>query len=161
MAKEIPLSQGRVAMVDDEDFERLNQHKWCVHQKDGIYYALRHFTKSNGKKTMKFMHREILELGDHIPCVDHIDRDGLNNRRNNLRLATNSQNFMNKIAHRNASSAFKGVRWHKRDNVWTAQITLNKKYVHIGQFRDEMEAARAYDRKAKELFGEYARLNFK
>ena len=93
-------------------------------------------------------------------AVDHINGDTLDNRKANLRAATRSQNQMNKRKYGNFSSNFKGVSWNKRTKKWVAYIKLNRKKTHLGYFRDEMKAAQAYDTAARELFKEYARLNF-
>ncbi len=93
--------------------------------------------------------------------TDHEDGNGLNNQKSNLRIVTNAQNHMNKKGNRNTSSKYKGVCWNKESNKWTSSITLNQKQTHLGYFTCEKKAAKAYDKKAKELFGEYSRLNFK
>ena len=93
--------------------------------------------------------------------VDHIDGNGLNNRKSNLRVCTQAQNSLNSRPRRNSSSRYKGVSFYKRDKIWQAQIFYNFRTINIGRFDDEIEAALAYDRKAAELFGEFAYLNFK
>ncbi len=152
--KTIPLTQGKVALVDDEDFEQLNQHKWCVSKAPNTHYAYR----GNGI----LMHRKILGLkrGDGIDS-DHKDGNGLNNQRYNLRRCSRKENIHNqRIQQRPKTSQYKGVNWDKRDRFWRTQIKLNGKSLHIGCFKNEVDAALAYDRTAKRLFGEFAFLNF-
>jgi hypothetical protein len=150
--KEIKLSKGFVAQVDDEDFEYLNQFKWYVYI-DRVYrYALRRDNKS--RKRIK-MHRVILNASDNI-LVDHIDHNGLNNQRNNIRLCTNTQNQWNMKGRRNG---FKGVSIEKYS--FRAAIKYQNKTIHLGSFKTEEDAAKAYDKKATELFGEFAYLNFR
>lgn len=157
-SKEIPLTQGKVAVVDEEDFDRLNKHKWYACKNGNTFYALRK-SNVNGKRLTILMHREILGLKPGDPGVDHRDGNGLNNRRKNLRLASHEQNGMNRRRNKNGTSRFKGVYWEKNHRKWHVRIKFGGKYVHIGYFDSEEDAARAYDEKAKELFGEFARLN--
>lgn len=153
------LTKGYVAIVSEEDYEFLSQWKWTFAE-----YAYR--TRSiEGVKRPFRMHRAIMErvLGTPIPKgydVDHRDGDRLNNTRGNLRLATRSQNLMNRIGNRESTSQYKGVFWLTRNKKWQAQIRVGEKNRYIGLFENEEDAARAYDRVAKEAFGEFARLNF-
>lgn len=108
------------------------------------------------------MHRLIMSPPDDME-IDHIDNDGLNNRKSNLRIVSRAQNRYNARPNFNktGTSKFKGVSWQRDENKWLVQIQLGHKTIHIGRFKDEIEAARAYDKKAKEVFGEYAWTNFK
>lgn len=106
------------------------------------------------------MHREIMNAPKGM-VVDHIDGNGLNNRKSNLRICTQAQNNLNSRPKRNCSSRYKGVSFYKRDKIWQVQIFHNSRTIFLGRFDDEIEAALAYDRKAAELFGEFAYLNFK
>lgn len=158
----IELSQGKRAFVDDEDRERLSRCLWHINSGG---YAVRHTSRRLGKPGVVLMHREIVEyaMGEPIPegCeVDHVDLDRLNNRRDNLRLVTRSQNQMNRRSYRGSASQYKGVSWHKKYGKWQVRAQANGKSVFLGYFADETEAARVYDAKAQELFGEFARLNF-
>ncbi len=105
------------------------------------------------------MHRQIMAAPDHL-VVDHIDHNGLNNTRANLRLCTSAQNLCNALPPANASSRYKGVSWEKRRKNWRVVIQFNNKTYHLGHFKNEIEAAKAYDERAKELHGEFACLNF-
>jgi len=106
------------------------------------------------------MHRLIMNAPEGL-VVDHIDRNGLNNRKCNLRLCTKAQNVQNSRPRRNRSSKYKGVFWNKLNKKWSASIHKGDKRIYLGGFDDEIEAALAYDRKAAELFGEFAYLNFR
>ena len=155
MAKEIPLTQGKVAIVDDEDYERLKGYSWQYNRKRG--YAQR-IAEKNGKRAAVYLHREIMQPPPGMQ-VDHINGDKLDNRRNNLRIVTNQQNQYNSKS-RKGISKYKGVSWHKTAGKWRAYIGVDGKFKHLGLFTDEKEAALAYDRAARELFGEYAKTNF-
>ena len=153
-ARLIPLTQGKFAIVDAEDYPRLSRYKWYACKKRHIFYACRR----KGNKIVS-MHREIINAPEEL-LVDHIDRDGLNNRKSNLRLCTIAQNNRNSSPHRNAASKYKGVSWTKCCRKWRARIRPNRRTIYLGLFDDEIEAARTYDRKAEQLFGQFAYLNF-
>ena len=155
--KNIPLTQGKFALVDDADFEWLNQWKWRIKKSYQLEYVITD-TKIGNKKTTIRMHRLILNAKKDI-FIDPKDNNGLNNCRDNLRVATNGQNNMNRSIVWGVSK-YKGVYQHKTNKKWIAQIKKNKKLIRIGHFNKEIEAARAYDKRAKELFGEFARPNF-
>lgn len=160
--KEIQLSkQGKnrgkyVALVDDEDFEYLNQFRWCVYVGTNTVYALRKIKINNSKFIGYRMHCDIMGKEE----IDHIDHDGLNNQKYNLRICTHGQNMMNRRPNKNTSSKYKGVSWCSKSNKWLSQIIINKTRYHLRYFDDEVEAAKVYDEKAKELFKEFAYLNF-
>ena len=160
MAKQIPC---KFAIVDDADYEWLNQFKWsCVRSKSGTYYAVRNNTSNNKEGQNILMHREILGLSHKDGKItDHIDRNGLNNQRSNLRTCTATQNQQNQRPRqaKGESSKFKGVFWRKAREVWVAQIKVNKKRRFLGYFDSEIEAAEAYNRAAIEYFREFAVLN--
>lgn len=157
MTKQIPLSQGKVALVDDSDFERVNQYKWFVAHTRTYYYAARH---SSGVPTRKleFMHRFILNAPAEF-MVDHRDGNGLNNTRQNLRIATVAQNGYNRKVSKNSTSGFKGVTWVGQHHRWRATIKVDGKRIYLGEFRNPHDAARAYDVAARAFFGEFALLN--
>lgn len=158
MAAPITLSQGKVALVDDSDFASLSQHRWYAMETNGIWYAARKSTKGEGKRTTVLMHRQV--LNPHRPYeVDHINHDGLDNRRNNLRLCRHSQNMANQRCSR-GSSRYKGVFWEKGKRRWRSEIKVNQRSRTIGRFSDEVSAALAYDLAAIETFGLFAHPNF-
>jgi len=153
MVREIvlrPPEEGRVALVDDEDFERVSQLVWYFHPRG---YAHR-------VHPSVFMHRFILGLSRGDPHVDHANQDGLDNRRSNLRFADHSQNMANRGVPRGAkSSRFKGVCWDTTRGKWRAQIQPQGRSVTLGYFLTEEEAAVAYNQAAPGFFGEFAFLN--
>ena len=159
--KEIPLTQGFAAIVDDCDYEELMRFKWYA-QKDsgtGAYYARRTMPRANGKQCKIQMHRQILDTQPGQP-VDHANHDTLDNRRANIRKCTPSQNQGNRRKRlRAASSQFKGVYRRKDTSRWCARIRFVGNLRSLGYFDEEVEAARAYNVAASELFGEFALLN--
>jgi hypothetical protein len=156
MTKEIPLTKGKVALVDDEDFEELSKHKWfyCA-----IGYAVRNKSKKiPGLVRCIYMHREIMNCPQEM-IIDHVDHDTLNNQKSNLRICTYSQNLVNRLKYIRSekSSNYKGVDYcNKSGNKWRVRV-WNK---HIGYYETELEAALVYDKIAKEIYGEFAYLNF-
>ena len=153
----IALTKRRRAVVDPEDYEEQSRHKWYALRGDKTsiprYYACR---KKNGRRV--FMHREIMNCPPGME-VDHINGDTLDNRRANLRICTHADNLYNRKP-RIATSSYKGVCFHKLAKKWRSQISYKYKKHHIGFFKHQVRAAKAYDDRAKELFGEFARLNF-
>jgi len=158
--RRIPLTQGKFAIVDAEDYERIAGYKWFAARFERGFYALRTGKDNKGRQRNVRMHREILgEPKGKI--IDHINHNGLDNRRANIRVVTRQQNTWNKRKQRgNCSSQYKGATWLKRAGKWQARITCNGKSIFIGYFDDQISAARAYDAKAAELYGDYAALNF-
>lgn len=156
--KEIPLTRGYVTIIDDADFEMISKWKWCTLKTKWNVYAI-HSVFRVGKRRHVYMHRLLLSAPDNV-YVDHIDRNGLNNTRANIRLCSNAQNLWNSGKKKNNSSGYKGVSWQKRDRRWRAKIVFHGQRIHIGYFTDVIEAARAYDAKAIELYGEFASPNF-
>jgi hypothetical protein len=156
----IPLTQGRVAIIDAEDAPRVLQHKWCAtKEKNGRrWYAVRSFRRNGKHKTTISLHRFILDTPADID-IDHADCNGLNNRRSNLRLATRTQNNQNARISLKNTSGFKGVSWDKRNHKWKAYIGFNGCLKHLGNFQTKEEAAVAYDQTAIKLFGKFARPN--
>ncbi len=158
--KEIKLTQGKIALVDNEDYEFLMQFKWYARfdKKGNYFYAVRSL-KINGKQTTILMHRVIMGVIDSKIHIDHVNHNTLYNCKSNLRVATTSQNQANRRSQKNSTSKYKGISWHKRDNNWQVSIQKDKKTFHIGGFENEADAALAYNKKALELFGEFANLN--
>lgn len=157
--KEIKLTRGMVALVDDEDFDFINQWKWNAPKSKNTCYAKRNVWLKNSKEYISVsMHRTIMNVSMEM-VVDHIDHNGLNNQKSNLRICTGSQNGGNSIS-KGGSSMYKGVCWYKSKNKWIAYITYNYKRYHLGYFKLEETAARVYDEAAKKYFGEFAHLNY-
>jgi len=154
----IPLSQGKVALVNDEDYEYLSQWKWHAHHERLTWYALRNITRSDGTQRQIRM-QNILMGPAQEERVDHIDGNGLDNQRSNLRIATIAQNGQNKGLSRANTSGYKGVVWNRERNRWRAQIVVEGRSIYLGSFIDLIEAAQAYDVAAQHHFGEFARLN--
>ena len=156
--KNIQLTQGKFAIVDDDMFEELNQFKWYAEKRKDTFYARRN--ERNRLHVKKFyMHRQIMNVTDPKIQVDHIFGDGLDNRREKLRLCTMVENLRNQRARVGETSIYKGVFWDKSRNRWGCQIVNNGVKIHIGRFINETYAAEQYNLKASELFGEFARLN--
>ena len=158
--KKIRLTQGKFALVDDEDFDFLSQWKWCVDSKG---YAKRTVClgKIDGKKKYRtlLMHRVLLNPGPDQE-VDHRNRIRSDNRRINLRLCTQNQNHFNcEVPKKSGTSKYRGVIWCKRDKRWIAQLRFNRKHVLRKAFPTEVEAALAYNEAAKMYHGEFALLN--
>jgi hypothetical protein len=158
MAKEIQLTQGKVAIVDDDLFEYLNQWKWCACKISNRFYAIRSY-RLNSKKIFIYMHRLITNNNDSKMHTDHKNNNPLDNRIENLRICTNSQNQMNTKVQINNTSGFKGVTWNKIVKKWVAQIKLNNKLINLGYYIDPIDAARAYNAAALKYHGEFAHLN--
>lgn len=163
--REIQLSKGMVALVDQADYDWLNQWKWFAHKGHNTFYAVRWSKRNGDKRNYIQMHRVILGLTDSKVLGDHRDHNGLNNQRYNLRVATTSQNNANTKSRKNSTSKYLGVNLYTctrgRYQYWQASIGKDGKKHHIGLFKTEQEAAIAYDNVAKNQHGEFANLNFK
>jgi len=152
MAMEIKLTQGKVAIVDDEDYEWLMGYKWRVKERHNNWYA---YGIVDGRDTM--MHRYIMSAEKGV-FVDHKSGDGLDNRRSNLRLCTNTQNQQNQHRVRGVSK-YKGVSWNVKIGKWQVRIRINGKQLYVGYYDSEVEGAMAYDAMAIKLFGPFACTN--
>lgn len=156
--KEVRLTQGQVALVDDADYERVIALRWYAHRSHGrgTWYAVR--WEGQPKRVHVGMHRFILGVTNEKQ-VDHRDGNGLNNQRYNLRIATKAQNRYNRGPQRDNTSGYKGVT-RNSSGRWVAQIKKHRRLYRGGTFDDPADAARAYDRLARELHGEFAWPNF-
>jgi hypothetical protein len=155
---QIPLTQGKVALIDDDMFDRVLYFKWYALKHYNTYYASTYIKLPNGNESTITMHRLI--YGFPNSHIDHVDGNGLINTKENTRLATNGQNQMNRQKTKNASSHYKGVSWIKADNAWKGSIKVNGINMHLGYSKDQIQLALRYDMAAIYYFGEFAKLNF-
>lgn len=153
MTKMIPLTQGKFALVDDEDFEYISKFKWAF---NSVGYAVR--SEPRPSKRVILMHRVISNAADKME-VDHRNGNRLDNRRSNLRECSKSQNQQNVQLKANNTTGYKGVSTVKKTKKFRAHITVNQKQIHLGTFEKAEDAARAYNKAAKQYFREFARLN--
>lgn len=154
--KTVQLSKGKIALVDDEDFELVSVFKWYATASNLTDYAVRNIEVSPGTRRLLRMHTFLTGW----QRVDHINGNGLDNRRSNLRQATETQNKRNRRKPKGSSSIYKGVGWQVYAQKWQAGITVNYKRIHLGLFENEEDAAKAYDQEARIRFGKFATLNF-
>jgi AP2 domain len=158
----IPLygkrAAGRVALIDDEDYKLVMAYRWNANLRGNTTYAMAYLRGSGagGNPCANVMMHKLIT---GWPQTDHIDHNGLNNQRANLRPATQAQNQANSLPQQH-SSRYRGVRWYRRVGKWMAQIKINGRAIHLGYFLIEEDAAHAYDRAALAAWGEYACLNF-
>jgi hypothetical protein len=161
--RRIPLTQGKYAIVDPEDYYKLNKYKWHASKICNGYYAVHSKRIKGGKGKIEhiFMHRMILTVGED-KFVDHASWNGLDNRKANLRAATRSENGMNRDKYKRGTyrSRYKGLAWHPGQQKWMAYIKANGRRIHLGCFKDEVAAAMAYDTAAKKYHGKFAVFNF-
>lgn len=153
----IPLTQGKFALVDKEDFDYLSQFKWCY---TSAGYAIRtEYPKGlKGDGVRILMHRLILDAPKNKQ-VDHINQDGLDNRRSNIRLATPSQNQWNKGVQKNNTSGHKGISWDMKNNKWRVSINTKGRYINLGRYSDIKEAVLVREKFVLSLHGEFGRLS--
>jgi len=161
--KYITLNNKEKTKLDDEDYIKFGLYKWTSSKdKSGDTRQVRRINLGYKKSKMVQLHRVIMKAKKG-QIVDHINRDTLDNRKINLRICNKSQNGMNRPANKNSKSGIKGVSWCVRDNRWTAHISkkIDGKYKQksLGNFKIKEEAASAYNKAAKELFGEFAFIN--
>jgi len=159
--RRIPLTRGQFAIVDPEDYDRLSRYKWYAVEGPRTFYAVRSLT--NGRKEKRknaYMHHMVIHIPAGMFC-DHINRNGLDNRKANLRPATHTQNVWNRRKFKQDSrSKYKGVDWANDMKRWRARIRVNGKRLYLGSFAEEIDAAKAYDEAARKHHGQFASLNF-
>jgi len=157
--RRIKLTQNKFAIVDPEDFETLNQFKWFANRSHKVFYA-RRVIYIYGKIKVIQMHRQVLHYDGEL-FVDHKNRNSLDNRKANLRIATAAENRSNSSRDIECkSSRYRGVCLKKDLNKWQASIGYRGKRIHLGYFENEIDAAKAYDEAARKYYGEYAVVNF-
>ena len=158
--RRIPLTQGRFAIVDPQDYVCLRQYKWrlCRTKGKNVFYAERSIRLPGGKYSRLLMHRQLIKAPAGY-VIDHINGCGLDNRRANLRLATAAQNAWNSRK-RNSRSGYKGVFFAKDKGLWRTVIVFHGERKHLGYFADKIDAAKAYDAAARKYYKEFARPNF-
>lgn len=151
--KKIQLTQGKVALVDDEDLAELSKFKWCASKIGNTFYAIRNLS-TEPRRTI-LMHREILKTPKNLE-TDHRDGNGLNNQKENLRVATRSQNLQNRGKYKNNSSGYKGVYWNKIAKKWIVRIKIKNNNIYLGCFPDKIKAHKAYITACKKYHGDFA-----
>ena len=159
--KQIPLTQGKVALVDDADYDRLMaMGKWHYTAQGYAARSYGYKRESDGRRSNKtiLMHRMVFNTSEGMD-TDHIDNDKLNNQRNNLRVCTRSENKQNCGKRCNNTSGYKGVSWSKSKKRWQVFIWIKYKQINLGIFTDKIEAAKVYNEAALKYHGEFARLN--
>lgn len=152
--KTIPLSQGKETVVDNDDYKWLTRWKWYF--RSG--YAVRIKKNEVGKVVTVWMHREIMKTPVGM-FTDHKNLNKLDNRKENLRICTNVQNQKNSLGKKSNTSGYTGVQWHTGSKKWRASIYINRKHISLGLYKNKEDAARAYDKRLVEEFGEFARPN--
>ena len=154
----IRLTHGKFSKVDPDDYDKLMNYRWVTKIREHTCYAIRR-TRKNGKQKSLFMHR-VITNAPKGSIVDHINRDGLDNRKANLRFVTASQNAWNsERGMHTGKSRFKGLAWLHEKKKWRVVLYVNNKNIHLGYYKDEIEAAKVYDKASKKYKGEFAVLN--
>lgn len=159
---QVPLTKGKFALVDLVDWFEVSKYRWHAQKcsyRESAYYARWEYDSSGPNRKAIFLHNLLIKP-EEGQCADHINGDGLDNRRYNLRIIDKNQNMFNRIKSKNKTSKFKGVYWASDRQKWRACIRLNKTLYNLGQFINEIDAATKYDSMASVMFGELAKLNF-
>ena len=158
MAKEIELKNGMKVIVDDEDYDYLIEYNWRALKNGKTFYAI--FGKRvNGKYSNVWMHRMIMDAKNRESEVNHINHNGLDNRKENLRITTHDKIIVQSSVRSNKNTKYKGISFHKPSGKWRARININGKTKYLGYYENEIIAANAYEKKAVELHGEFAYLS--
>lgn len=159
--REIQLTKGQTTIVDDEDYESLIKFKWHAYWNPSskTFYANRMSSSNPGPRGIIRMHRVIMNCPNGM-YIDHINKNTLDNRKENLRICNKSQNAGNSKLRVDNKTGYKGIRYVQKMNRWVVYMTQNGNYIHIGTYKSKIEAALAYDDAASDHFGEFARLNF-
>lgn len=158
--KKIHIKDNIYALVDDEDFERVNAYEWCLNDKGYVVanYPCGYLPNGWTKFALMRMHRFVMNLQKGDPHIDHKDLDKLNNQKDNLRFATQGENSRNRPRPRSNKSGYKGVGFHSPSGLWRATVCVDRK-THSTYHHDKIEAALSYNDMAKKYHGEFARLN--
>lgn len=153
--KKIKLTQGKYALVDDEDYNLLNRFNWYTQKrKNGLCYAVRNYQIVTGVKRVQLrMHRMIIDCPKN-KVIDHKDTDGLNNQKSNLRFVNRSVNAMNARISSLNTSGYTGINYSKRNKKWVVRIGVNLKRIYIGNYKDKEEAIKARDNAKKKYYKE-------
>ena len=160
---EIPLSRGLVALIDDEDYDLVNTYRWFARPGGSTFYGIANLTQArNGNSHRNLtLHRLILGLPPRLPYVDHIDGNGLNNQKSNLRICTAAQNQYNRLLQKNNTSGFKGVSWFPASKKWRCRIGVGaKKRISLGLFDTPEEAYAAYCKASLVYHGEFSKTSY-
>jgi hypothetical protein len=158
--KQVQLTKGHVALVDDDDYAWLKCHGWVSTTTGGGRVRAGRWVREDGRRRFVYMYRQILEMHGLLPDgheVDHLNGNTLDNRKANLRACTRSENLRNRSGSRLSKTGAKGVSWNATNRNWNAQIGLNGRKKHLGTFSSLEDAKAAYDAAAKEHFGDFAR----
>lgn len=161
--KYIPLTKGYIAIVDNEDYEALNKFKWYAHKSLNTHYACRKRRKdelgSAWKKNVHVsMHREIMKVSKNMD-IDHIDHNGLNCQKSNMRIVNHMQNMWNIPRRKTSKTGYKGVSWDTQTSKWRAVITVNHKFISLGRFKELEDAIQSRKVAEKHYFGNYLNNN--
>ena len=160
MSKKIPLTKGKSAIVDNNDYDILAKYSWYSNESSTTPYAYRSRWISGENRSVEIpMHHVVMNCVGRGEEVDHINGNGLDNRKENLRFVTRAQNNWNQKPRNCTSSRYKGVSWNKRREYWESYIQVNNRKHHLGSYQNEEMAALAYDLSALCMRGEYARVN--
>lgn len=155
--KKIKLSQNQFTLVDNKDFKYLNKFNWYVHSGGNTVYAARNSKTINGKRKTIWMHKEIMKTPKGME-TDHIDGNGLNNQRKNLRICTKSENQHNRSKYKCNTSGFKGVSWHIGHKKWGASIQSSGKQIYLGYYDSKIEAYNAYCNACTKYHRDFAKI---